>query len=102
MFDLNLFLNIGHRNLEQNSVLQISHVDPVLIFGSNMHQKVKVGKVQDHLMDCDSLIAGTPCHMSASLDIKGVEILPAVNTQTLLFWLIHLDLVKFRDRLQSD
>ena len=51
------------------------------VFGGCMHEEVKVGKVKDHLLDCNSLISCASGYMPASLKVERVEVLFAENTE---------------------
>jgi hypothetical protein len=46
-----------------------------------MHKEVKVGKIKDHLLDGNSLVSCASSYMPASLEVEGVEVLFAENTE---------------------
>jgi hypothetical protein len=56
-------------------------MDLVRVFCCCMHKEVKVGKIKDHLLDGNSLVSCASSYMPASLEVEGVEVLFAENTE---------------------
>ena len=60
-------------------------MDLVRVFCSSMHKEVKVGKIENHLLDGNSLVSCASGDMSASLEVERVEVLFAENTEAFRF-----------------